>query len=195
MNIESLFLRTLNDLENRILSDDDYELLGSSALLRKLLVDGDPLVHQVNRKHRLPIRFEVVDVAQVFNLLNALEAEMPGTNVFQFINDSLDPEAMPGAPRRQVKLDAFLNTPVQSLGDETFTVLDVIKHQANIGGGVHVSKPENGREEALSQAEEMYRVGGLPPTLRHLRPIGRVVLKALDPLRVKTRESLKSPNH
>jgi hypothetical protein len=43
----------LNDLERRTTTADEYEVLMSAALLRKLLLDGTRLTDQVNRRHRL----------------------------------------------------------------------------------------------------------------------------------------------
>ncbi len=54
--IEEFFIRTLDDIASRINSDDPYEILGTSALIRKLFLDDNPLVDQVNRKYRMKIR-------------------------------------------------------------------------------------------------------------------------------------------
>jgi hypothetical protein len=40
--IERFFVRTLEDLENRINSEDPYEVLGASALIPKLFLDANP---------------------------------------------------------------------------------------------------------------------------------------------------------
>jgi hypothetical protein len=50
-------LSTLSDLENKISSADEYEVLLSAGLLRKLLMDDTPLMDQVNVTYRLKIRF------------------------------------------------------------------------------------------------------------------------------------------
>ena len=59
MDVDELFLRTLDDLEQRTKTDDEYEILMSASLLRKLLIDGMPLMDQVNTTHRLKIRFSM----------------------------------------------------------------------------------------------------------------------------------------
>ena len=56
---EDYFLRTLDDLEHKIDSDNYYQILGISALVRRLLVDGFPLVDKVNRYYRLKIRYRI----------------------------------------------------------------------------------------------------------------------------------------
>ena len=60
MDPDQLFLKTLSDLERRTGSEaSEYDVLRSSALLRQLLLDGGPLVHQVNRHRRLTLVFRV----------------------------------------------------------------------------------------------------------------------------------------
>ena len=60
MDPDQLFLKTLSDLERRTGSEaSEYDVLRSSALLRQLLLDGSPLVHQVNRHRRLTLVFRV----------------------------------------------------------------------------------------------------------------------------------------
>lgn len=39
-----LFLKTLEDLEKRVNQQDPYQILGASALIRKLFLDDHPLV-------------------------------------------------------------------------------------------------------------------------------------------------------
>ena len=58
-DVEQLFLDTLRDLEQRVSAQDAYQILGISALIRKLLLDGYPLIDQVNRERRLKIWFEI----------------------------------------------------------------------------------------------------------------------------------------
>jgi hypothetical protein len=58
-NAEALFLNTLQDLAARAAAADEYMILGASALIRKLLIDGSPLVDQVNRNYRLRLVFEI----------------------------------------------------------------------------------------------------------------------------------------
>ena len=58
-----LFLYTLHDLERRTAATDEYEVLISPALLRKLLLDKERLMDQVNRGHRLDLRFRISAVA------------------------------------------------------------------------------------------------------------------------------------
>ena len=81
---EELFLRTLEDLETRIKATDPYEILGASALIRKLLLDDYPLLDQVNRKYHRKIYFKV-----------GVSAKRPPNfpkPIFSTIQDGLDPD-------------------------------------------------------------------------------------------------------
>ncbi len=88
---EELFLRTLEDFAQRIASEDAYEVLGASALIRKLLIDSSPLVDQVNQKYRLKIEFEVMPQ-------RSLPPSVPIPD-FSSVQDGLNPDT--SAPRGQ----------------------------------------------------------------------------------------------
>jgi hypothetical protein len=46
MTIEELFLNSIDDLQKRVTSGvPEYDVVGISSLLRKLLLDEKPLVH------------------------------------------------------------------------------------------------------------------------------------------------------
>jgi hypothetical protein len=62
VTVDELFLLTLDDLEERAtLGKGEYNLLNMAWLLRKLLLDSEPLVHAVNRSRRLKILYRVND--------------------------------------------------------------------------------------------------------------------------------------
>ena len=56
MKKEQLFIRTIEDLDNKLNSTDDYEILMIAGLLRKLLLDGGALLDQINSRIGLKIR-------------------------------------------------------------------------------------------------------------------------------------------
>ena len=60
MDPEHLFVETLDDLSRRIEpGHPEYDVLMSAALLRKLLLEEQPLPDQVNRAYRLKLRYIV----------------------------------------------------------------------------------------------------------------------------------------
>ena len=69
MDAKDLFIHTLNDLEKRVESTDEYDVLMAAALLRKLLVDGGRLMDQINRAHRLKLRFRISDVSPLEKMI------------------------------------------------------------------------------------------------------------------------------
>ncbi|MGD9100450.1 MAG: hypothetical protein PVF45_08215, partial [Anaerolineae bacterium] len=132
MDTEELFLRTLDDLEKCISSNDNYTVLRASALMRKLFLDDFPLVDQVNRTFRLKLKFEIVDTDKLLEMV-----KVPGMPELEFlgIQDALDSESIPNPPKKIVNRDTFFQTKVQVAQNKTFTVREIIKHQANIEGG------------------------------------------------------------
>jgi hypothetical protein len=57
---QELFDRTVARLDTIVTAEfDAYSALESSGLVRKLLLDDDPLLHQVNHQRRKRVRFEV----------------------------------------------------------------------------------------------------------------------------------------
>ena len=102
MQADQLFLRTLEDLDRRTTVADEYEVLLAAGLLRKLLLDEVPLVHQVNRYRRERIRFRI-------NGESPLERTMlEDEPVFWVIGDAIDPDAFP-VPGMSASMDAKLD--------------------------------------------------------------------------------------
>jgi hypothetical protein len=50
MKIDKLFIRTVSELKTKISSNDTYELVQISILLRKLLLDREPLIYQIAKE-------------------------------------------------------------------------------------------------------------------------------------------------
>jgi len=69
------------------------------------------------------------------------------------------------------------------------TVRDVIAQVANVAGDIHLGAPNNETQATLRNLEDRVSVGGYPADVRSLQAIGRVVLRALGPLRAEVRQS------
>jgi hypothetical protein len=172
---DRLFLQTLDDLSRRVDAQDPYEILGASALIRKLLLDSEPLIDQVNRQHRLKLRFRV-------GLPRGLPPGLPEPVVWTK-QDGLDPEAgVPGTTVQEMTRDQFLATPVLKVRGRQYTVREVILFEANIMGGVHAGSAKEEQEQVLQQLNEMFTLGGYRASLRQLKAIGKVILYGLQPL-------------
>ena len=172
---ELLFLKTLDDLRNRIRSNDPYEILGASAIIRKLFLDDQPLVDQVNRQYKLKFDFNVC-------LPAPNPPGLPEPVVFS-IQDGLDPDtSLPGKPISHLKRDQFLKIVVLVINKKKYTIKDVILFEANIMGGVHAGSPKTEKEKVLKLLNDQLSIGGYASSLRQLQAIGRVIIKALTPL-------------
>jgi len=76
MDVDTLFLETLADLRRRSNPGPEYEVQQLAALLRKLLLDGQPLIDAVNRTRRLRIRFRVHDGSPYQDLVLVLQRRL-----------------------------------------------------------------------------------------------------------------------
>jgi hypothetical protein len=75
MTVDELFLFTLEDLEQRVeLGRGEYDALMAAWLLRKLLLDELPLIHEANRSRRLKLRFRMYDDLPDEGLVNWVRA-------------------------------------------------------------------------------------------------------------------------
>lgn len=181
---ESLFLETLRDLEARLASRDDYDVLGISALIRKLLIDASPLVDQVNRSYRFRILFEVTQPA--------IPVTRPST-VLISMQDAIDPESFPSVfSRRTVNRDQLLEYPLVVVRGHIYTLREIVLFEANVMGGVHAGTPKAEKERALARINSHVAIQGARVSLRQLRAIGRIVLRGLQPLRTRVEESRRA---
>jgi hypothetical protein len=177
MDRDRLFLETISDLERRTRSTDEYDYLIAAGLIRKLLIDGDPLALQVNRDRRMKLRFEVVDSDVTLP---------PGLPVpaFHAPMDGLSPRINADIPKKQptkiVTLDEFLRTIALRVEAEPFTVREVVRQVAHIEGGVHAGSPQADREKILVDVNSTVGPSGL--ISRAMRGIGYVVVDSLQDL-------------
>lgn len=176
MNRDRLFLKTLEDLETRINSQDDYEILMVAALLRKLLLDAYPLMDQVNEKRRLKIRFVINDYQM------PVIKTLPTFPTFWSIEDGLDPEMARIPKPIEVSRDEFLARQILKNGNHFIAIKELIKHAAHVQGTIHAGEPEDEKQKHFSYLQSVLGIGGLPAGYRLLRVIGRVVIKGLYPL-------------
>lgn len=181
-----LFDKTLNDLEEKNKTNDEYELLMATPLLRKLLIDGDnSLISQINKKGK-KLRFRV-------NVRDPLHKRLP--SIFNssdlksykwFALDGFDP-ATADTSRSfnpiELTYDEFLKQVVICANGEEITVRDLIKHLSDKEGGVHKQRRELEKHEirnlVLHELGESLGIGSLPSVLSSLRAINRVVIRSL----------------
>jgi hypothetical protein len=181
MDVDRLFLETLDDLETRIQQDaSEYDLLRAAALLRELLLDESRLVDRVNRAPKVAPRFRL-----------RVKTADPG-NEFEFWL-GLDPSAKVDVPISVLDLKELLRTSLVFLPSSRITVRQVIALAANVRGGVHRGKPKDPAHAAFENFPVKLRHGDMPLELLLVETISRIVLAGLDPLRSVVRDRTPAP--
>jgi len=181
MDVGRLFLETLDDLETRTRHEaSEYDLLRAAALLRELLLDDDPLAHQVNRAIQMPLRFRL-----------RVKTPEPGDEFLLWLG--IDPNATVDAPIREVGLKEFLGTALVFLPSSRITVGPVITLAANVRGGIHRGRPKDPAHQAFESFRLKFRHGDMPMELLLVVEIAKVVLTGLEPLRRAVRDRSPAP--
>jgi hypothetical protein len=178
MDADRLFAESLDELEARATSDaSEYSLLRASSVLRLLLLDGTPLVAEVNRARDIRVSYRV------------RRSPKPTPSDLVFWLGGLDPDDGTGVAGSIEDLgrDEFLAVPVLYLGPEVITIHDMISLAANIWGGVHHGRPrkDNWKQQLVERLNQQMKLelGGTPAQLLSMIPVSRVVLRGLRPLR------------
>lgn len=178
--VEKLFVHLYADLVQRSRASDDFRLyhqLNMARLVRQLLLDGNvSLLDQVNRYHRLKIRFFTVD------LENSYPADQATLDAYRGLIPNLNnyPNGMHINARRR---DAFLKYSPANLGGCQITVKDVIEYVANRFGGVHLSPRVSGKKDiALVKFSSWLHANGNTIVLHLLDRIAADTINALTPL-------------
>jgi hypothetical protein len=190
MDRDRLFLHTLEDIEQRLSSRSEYEILGLAWLLRKLLLDGGALLDQVAQPRRYKPQFRVNDwTLQRFLEWRGVPPERFSAVTDKMIlwsaEDNFDPEVAQvfGADPIVVSKDQLLAREVMVFQGHRITAKDLIDFEAHVQGAVHAGRPKGQKEPALKDLADQLRTGNLPQGLRTLRAIARVTLRSLEPLR------------
>ena len=163
------FEKSLHELQVLIASPAEYDLIQSSRILRQLLVDGDALLHLVNRELRASPTFRVRTLTESTPLTNWIIPEL-------FCSRENE-------PYEDLNLKQFLAHRVAIANEEDITVRQVIKYAAIILGGVHFKVNKGGEYEGIAQFHVDRNQGGLTPVLALLREIGAITRDALIPIR------------
>jgi hypothetical protein len=177
ITLDALFLKTIEDIEKRLVDSDPYEVLRIAGHIRRLFLNSFPLVDQVNRSHKMKLLFEVS--------VSADRTEREPYPAFLAIRDGLDPDIAPSLNKRYaLTREQFFQTVVLMIDGEKYTVQDVVLFEANVVGTVHAGAPRTEKERALRKVNAISSVGSSTSALRQLQAIARIVLKSIEPLRL-----------
>lgn len=168
----------MEDLKKRSNSHDEYEVMMIAALLRKLLMDSDPLMNQINRSLKLKIRFTINNISLT---------SKPPIPIFESVEDGFDPETSPPflINIKDVTVDQLLKTDIIQYHGNRINVGELIHHMAHIEGAIHPGSPREEKEKSMKELVETIGIGGLPAGIRILKAITRVVLKGLSELELQ----------
>jgi hypothetical protein len=176
MNVDRLFLDTLDDLEARTKADaSEYDLLRAAGLLRELFLDESRLVDQVNRTPRVGLRFRI-----------RVRARNPAHGFEIWLG--IDPSAQVDDPIRELDLKELLRVPLVFLPSSTITVRQIITLAANVRGGVHRGTPRDPAHKAFERFRLKIRHGDMPLELLLVAAVAKVALAGLEPLRSVVRD-------
>jgi hypothetical protein len=175
MEASKLFLSSLAELHRYVGIGDDYAMLRAAALLRQLLMDESPLIHQVNRAFHLKIRFSVCGRKNAEVLLQmgpSFYSALAGIHRSGSMSHQLE----------ELSLDEFLSTKVLKFGAHLLTVHDLISISANVLGGVHKGTARSEKEQAIESFNQKVFAFGHPICAAQMKPVVLVALEGLETL-------------
>lgn len=165
-------------------------MLQASALLRKLLIDKDPLAFRVNRA-------EVLGASKlrlVFPFVAMIEWDllMHGTNIprpdSEWLGDLSVAPFLPSMRRLNLTYDEFMKFHFARVGANTYSARRVIQYVAHVIGGIHSGTPDADQQplrDAQAQMEQLLVFFNLPKremVLDVLRAIVGAAVRGLKPL-------------
>tara|TARA_R110002051_G_scaffold4197_1_gene22473 strand:+ start:2366 stop:2920 length:555 start_codon:yes stop_codon:yes gene_type:complete len=170
LNEEEIFFSTYLELIERQKKGTKYDILMTSGLLRKLLLDN--LLNLANKKHKLKILFEIEDFSNFKNEI--IESKKKNENFLRYRRIG------PSQDKKKVNLQTFLKAPFYYVDGETLYIKELIKTYANKAGGIHVDNPNTKIEKLITNPN--FHFFETPYTEVVLRDITEVTIKALVPL-------------
>lgn len=181
--VKRLFLAKSQELYGRWLKPDRYHRLMLAPILRQMLLDGEPLVDRVNRKHGLRIVFQRMHVGCP---LEEGSLALTYRSVKYPFNKEGKLNLPPFAELKQGPRDEFLKYECLGLGATRITVRDIIMTAANVLGGVHYGEATRGKrkdeQNAVAEFGRELSLFGVDAPLRQLHEIAEIVGNGLMPL-------------
>lgn len=175
MNQKELFLKTLEDLEQKSKSNDWYDMLLISGLIYKLLYDEHPIINEINIG-KIKISFEIND------------RQPPDSHslVFWSVEDGFDPQT--SVPQLTkiicVDKDELYARKIMIINSEIVTVKDLIRFLRNKQGGVHNDNVSlSDKDKILKDLQATLTIGGVNAGLRLMRAISRIIINGLESLK------------
>lgn len=172
--------RTIDDLHDRSMSEDEYTLLGIAGIVRRALFEKHSLADLERSRQGLPpleFRYRPAPV-HPSSLPLGTQIRLPALGLFR-------------EPVEVGTLSEFRNAPVGASAGQAISVEGLVKHFAHVEGAVHVGYPGDDTEDALGTIFG-FRSEGWRHGLGLLGDIGFVVAEGLAPLVAAARIALPS---
>jgi hypothetical protein len=183
---EERFVWDIDDLQDILKYPDARNLVGASAILRRLLTDGECLLHKVSKGRDFKPRFTVAARDSPPEIPEFAKAHGISELKAFWTNPALD--VRDGMPTKELGLDDFLREPVHRFGDGKITIKELINYVANVGGGVHQGKPRNRDNAPLIDAtKDTIIINGRGYPLESIKHIAHITRNALYPLYLRVR--------
>jgi hypothetical protein len=169
---EERLIRSLLELQERVVHADRIHLLEASSILRRILLDAHPLAHSVNRTYKCRIKFPVVP--------ERVDDNAPEGSTYTYIN--LSPLYASNDEVRLVSWDQFLALIAVRGKDEAFTVREVLDVCANVKGGVHFDDPKSEIADQLLNLDKQFQPALIDASLHAVADLSWCVQRGLRPL-------------
>jgi hypothetical protein len=188
LSIQSLFDKTLDELEQKTKANNEYDILMTTSLLRKLLIDGNnSLVCQINKNGK-KLKFTINKRDPLHKRFSSIFNPNDISNYYWFSADGLDPETTdqnhPSYNPQELNFDEFLQYVVIFAKGQEITIRDLIKHLSDKEGGVHKQREKLEKTEVknilIREIEHTIGIGNFSAGLNTIKAINRIVIRALS---------------
>lgn len=189
MDNRNLFFNTYNDLVDKIKSENEYQIIKSTELIRRLIFDSNSLVDKV--KGKLTIEYTYTDSTNgsTFRYMKKL-----GMSDFVIADGFYPPERIANVgPIVKTNKDKFLKCIILIKDGKEYTVLDIIKFVLFCQGGTHLDNPKKEYQVALDKFKNQ-KIFSLNPTIYQIKSIGKVIIDALKPLETELKTTGNNGN-
>ena len=187
MTKTELFLSILDDLKIKSNSNDPYQILKSTEIIRSLLFDtSGPLVDKINKDFKLKITYRYVKYGDNLNhpLFKDLMTYISG--------DGFYPDEFSNSEKIiETKKSEFFNALVIFHDKNLFNVKDILDFALYKLGGTHHENPKSEKDKKISTLNTLY-LGNQNSIIFQCRSIGKVVYDALIDLKTEVEKKYYS---
>lgn len=181
MEVNELFLARCEEMRVLVANPRaELDLLNLSSCIYQMIIDQPRLIDAVNL-HRRKIQFEVATPSGAF-------AGIPGV-IETYFDISLAERMRPDAIKK-LNRDQFLAYNVIEHSRRNITVRELVEHAREVAGGVHFGQPAREKHRKVEDFVNRELAKRWPfltfrVELMALQSIARVVLRAVEPLRLE----------